>query len=269
MPEEEGLSADDVDAAFAPAPRPDVVGIELDGETVLVEGERLQVLHLDRIGTIVWNCFDGEATIEELVVDLADAFDADPDVVREDVLNLTRQLGRSGLLAGVAAEVPSFDAAFSQPTGLPIGTEWPEFRLPLLGGGDLGSDDLRGRRVMLVNWSPACGFCVSIADQLAELAPQMRDQGVDLMLLAHGDAGANQALLAAHGLDVPALLASAAPADADDPFAGLGTPVAYVLDAEGRIAEPLQFGAVEVPNMARQLAGLEPAESAGSAESAE
>jgi hypothetical protein len=37
----------------------------------------------------------------------------------------------------------------------------------------------------------------------------------------------------------------------------MGTPVAYLLDTEGRVAEPLAYGADEVPALARRAAGLE------------
>jgi hypothetical protein len=41
-----------------------------------------------------------------------------------------------------------------------------------------------------------------------------------------------------------------------DPFPAMGTPVAYLLDVDGRVAAPLATGATEVPALARSLAGI-------------
>jgi hypothetical protein len=42
-----------------------------------------------------------------------------------------------------------------------------------------------------------------------------------------------------------------------DPFPAMGTPVAYLIDADGRVAAPLATGATEVPALARSIAGIE------------
>jgi hypothetical protein len=47
-----------------------------------------------------------------------------------------------------------------------------------------------------------------------------------------------------------------APDDFLDPFPGMGTPVSYLLDAEGKVAAPLAYGAGEVPALAKRTAGL-------------
>ena len=50
---------------------------------------------------LVWRCFDGVGTIEEIAHDLAAAFDLPAEIVRDDVLALTRELAACGLVAGV------------------------------------------------------------------------------------------------------------------------------------------------------------------------
>ena len=55
------------------------------------------------------------------------------------------------------------------------------------------------------------------------------------------------------GVAAPALLR----AGEGDPFAGFGTPAAYLLDAEGRVKEPMAYGADEVPVRAAELAGID------------
>jgi hypothetical protein len=62
-------------------------------------------LHLlDPVATAVWNVLDGEATLGQLAGELAEAFEAEPDVVERDVVELVRGLGARGLLAGVAPD---------------------------------------------------------------------------------------------------------------------------------------------------------------------
>src|SRR5437899_9593790 len=101
MHEAEGaqeISADELDGSFAPAPRSDAVAVDFDGEAVLVDPMHFRAHRLDRVGTIVWGCFDGVSTIDELCADLADAFGAPLEAVTADVLDLVRSLGAAGLL---------------------------------------------------------------------------------------------------------------------------------------------------------------------------
>ena len=165
----------EIDRFFVPRPRADVAFVEIDGEAVIAapEGDdgRLLVHWLNPIGTIVWQCFDGAASLDELIADLVDAFGADPDVVAHDVVELSRALGRTGLLDGVTAQLSLGRAGGDgyEPEGLPQGSEVPRFSRRDLDGRDVELADLRGRRLVLVNWSPSCGFCSSIASELASL----------------------------------------------------------------------------------------------------
>src|SRR2546423_13946623 len=47
--------------------------------------------------------------------------------------------------------------------GLAVGTPFPSFKLPHLDGQEVSLEDFRGRKTLLVNWSPQCGFCDLIA----------------------------------------------------------------------------------------------------------
>ncbi len=92
-----------IDGSFVPVRKGSVASSELDGEAVLLDTDTGSVHLLDSIGSVVWSCFDGSATLAELARDLAEAFSAEPDRVYSDVLALARQLGRQGLLVGVLA----------------------------------------------------------------------------------------------------------------------------------------------------------------------
>src|SRR5687767_14863095 len=54
----------------------------------------------------------------------------------------------------------------AQPQGIPVGELFPSFRFPDVTGRMIGLEDYRGRRAVLVHWSPSCGFCDLIASDL-------------------------------------------------------------------------------------------------------
>jgi peroxiredoxin len=180
------------------------------------------------------------------------------------VLHLVKQQGRlllrlETLERRPPAAVPPGDgqAAASSgqpaaPSGLSVGTLIEPFRLPSIAGGTVALEDFRGKRVLLVNWHPACGFCSEIAADLALLEPKLRARNIELLLASAGGAEENRRLAGESGLRALVLLQDEE--HSVGAFHGLGTPVAYLLDEEGRIAEPLAFGALEVPELARRLA---------------
>jgi peroxiredoxin len=70
----------------------------------------------------------------------------------------------------------------------------------------VGLEDFRGERVLLVHWSPQCGFCTRIAPDLARLQPDLRKRHVELLLVSYGDADSNRQLAEEHGFQCPILL---------------------------------------------------------------
>ena len=249
--EEELKSAADIDGAFAPLPRSDVTAVVLEGEAVVLAEGASSAHYLDELATLVWDTFDGEATIDELAEDFADVFGAEVAVVRDDIISLTQNIGRAGLLEGVAYEPPS-EPSFAWPTGVDVGEPIPPFRLPDADGVEVALADLVERSVLLVNWSPRCGFCTRIAPELAALQPELRKRGVDLVFITLGDAEENRPLLEEHGLQPRLLLGDQGETEV---FAGVGTPAAYLVDAEGRAASELTIGSDTVPLLARSAAG--------------
>jgi peroxiredoxin len=248
--EEDLMPAADIDAAFAPFPRPDVTAVVLEGEAVILAEGASSAHYLDELATLVWNTFDGKATVDELARDFADVIDAELDVVRQDILQLTQNIGRAGLLEGIAYEAPP-EPSFAWPTGVDIGEPIPPFRLPDAGGQEVAIADLRGRRLLLVNWSPRCGFCTRIAPELAELQPALRARGVEMVFITLGEAEENRPLLQEYGLQPNVLFGDGE----TEVFAGVGTPAAYLVDAAGRAASELTIGADKVPDLARTAAG--------------
>jgi peroxiredoxin len=244
------MSADDIDEAFVPRPKDEVVGLEMDGEAVLVVEGRWSTHWLNQTSTVVWNALDGVSSVRELSAELARAFGADPEVVLIDVLDVTRQFGMAGLLQGVAVSPRRGGAQ-----GIAQGKVIPSFELPDSEGRAVSLESLRGQKLLLVNWSPTCGFCKQIAPELAELQPRLREHDVRPVLIATGEIEANRQIMEEAGLD--ALLLLQEPGEAEV-FSGMGTPVAYLVDEEGKNAASLAYGSDAVPVLARKAAGLPP-----------
>jgi len=136
-----------------------------------------------------------------------------------------------------------------------LGTDFPPFEFPDLGGGMVALGDVRGHRVLLVNWDFECGFCGAIAPELTSLEASLEARNVRLVLLAKGDAESNRSQAAALGLRCRILLLQGR--EKPLPFEHRGTPVAYLLDEEGRIAAPFASGRDEVLSLVRKVAGDE------------
>ncbi|HYT81490.1 MAG TPA: PqqD family peptide modification chaperone [Actinomycetota bacterium] len=249
----EEMSADDIEETFVPRPKDEVVGLEMDGEAVLVVEGSWSTHWLNQISTVVWNSLDGVSSVRELSAELARAFGADPEVVLSDVLEVTRQFGMAGLLEGVAEA-----STGGNPQGVAKGKPIPSFELPDTEGQTVSLESLRGQKLLLVNWSPTCGFCKQIAPELAELEPQLREHDIQPVLIATGEIEANRQIMEEAGLD--ALLLLQEPGEAEV-FSGMGTPVAYLVDEEGKNAASFAYGSDAVPALARKAAGLPPKES--------
>jgi peroxiredoxin len=139
------------------------------------------------------------------------------------------------------------------PAGLLPATPFPSFRLPSLDDGEVALEQFRGERVLLVHWSPDCGYCRQIAADLAGLQETLRNRKTELVLVSYGSREANRTLLDEHGLTCRVLLQR--DGATVEGFAHMGTPVAYLLDEKGRIAKPVAVGARDVPELAAHAAG--------------
>ena len=162
------------------------------------------------------------------------------------------QLEQNGQAAGVGLEKPGKEA---EAAGLPLQSDFPAFEFSDLAGRTIALEAFRGKRALLVHWNFECGFCDSIAAALGRLESSLEKQNVQLVLLAYGDARSNQEQAAKHGLKCPILLMKDQEKPA--PFKDEGTPVAYLLDEEARVAAPVARGADRVLALARAVASEE------------
>ena len=157
---------------------------------------------------------------------------------------------------GVFATQIAASARPARPPGLSAGEPAPDFELADLEGRVFRLKDFFGKRTLAVNWSPNCGYCHQIAAELASLQDNLQQRGVQLLLISYGDAASNRKLAEEQGFKCPLLLHKPESASIRL-FEHFGTPVAYLLDETGKVAEPVAIGADGVPAVARRLAGGE------------
>ena len=99
------MHARDIDPTFVPRQSAAAFTVEIDGEAVILDEAHNRLHHLNATACLVWSCFDGSGTIDEIVRDLASAYGASPARTGTDVLALARELATQGLIDGVEPEV--------------------------------------------------------------------------------------------------------------------------------------------------------------------
>jgi peroxiredoxin len=127
----------------------------------------------------------------------------------------------------------------AQPVAPPIGASAPALTLPDLRSKSITLADFRGRSTLLLFWNPGCGFCQRMLDDLK--AWEARPRGApQLLVVSTGTVEANQAM----GLRAPIVLDQGFSAGRQ--FGATGTPMAVLIDAQGRIASEVAAGAPAV-----------------------
>ena len=122
----------------------------------------------------------------------------------------------------------------------PIGASAPLFALPDLNGKQIGLADFIGRPTLLLFWSPSCGFCQDMLADLQRWIARPPNDAPQLLIISTGSIDENRAM----NLHAPLVI--------DEGFqighmlGATGTPMAILVDAEGRIASPVRAGAPAV-----------------------
>ena len=129
------------------------------------------------------------------------------------------------------------DGGGGRETGLPVGSELPALDVELLDGGRRTLRELVDEPTVLLFWNPGCGFCRSMHADVRAWEQRPPDGAPGLLVVSAGSAD-----------DVRAEgFASTVVVDPEWALAGglgaNGTPMAVLVDAEGRIASPLVTGA--------------------------
>jgi peroxiredoxin len=123
-------------------------------------------------------------------------------------------------------------------SGLKAGTVAPEFRLPLISGGELALGDLRGRRVLLVFSDPKCGPCDELAPRLKELHQTRPD--LEVVVISRRDAKATRAKAEALGLTFPIVMQRQWEVSLQ--YGMFATPIGYLIDAKGILVKDVAVG---------------------------
>jgi hypothetical protein len=90
-----------IDPSFVPSRRPGLAAVAAGSELLIVDG-RADLPHLlSPTATLVWSFIDGVGSLAEFATDLVEVLGLEPARAEADVVELARDLGRRGLLAGV------------------------------------------------------------------------------------------------------------------------------------------------------------------------
>lgn len=82
-----------------PRRKPDVQGMTLDGETVLLDLSTGRSYRLNAVGTVVWEQCDGSATLFDIQAVLRLRCKLPPERVHDEVVSVVLQLGHDGFLS--------------------------------------------------------------------------------------------------------------------------------------------------------------------------
>lgn len=128
----------------------------------------------------------------------------------------------------------------SEPTTPRIGTSAPAFSLPDLKGEFVALSSYRGDSTLLIFWNPDCGFCQKMLPDLQAWETNPPQGAPRFLIISRGTAEANRAM----GLRSPVLLDE--DGNVSRLFGANGTPMAIVVDAQGKVASTLMQGASDV-----------------------
>jgi peroxiredoxin len=156
------------------------------------------------------------------------------------------------LLAGINRALTQ--TAPGQNQALKMGSTAPGFTLPDLAGRERRLDEFLGKPFVLTFFSTTCGFCQQMAPKIGQLpadAPR-------LVLVSRGDVDDHLKLAAENKWHCDVLLESGNAVMSA--YKVNGTPTAYFIDAEGRIASDLLVGADPILSLMAWAAKERPAD---------
>jgi len=121
----------------------------------------------------------------------------------------------------------------------------PDFNLPDLNGRQVKLADLKGSETMLLFWNTGCGFCRKMLDDLKAWEQQRPPQAPKIVVFSSGSPHDIRAMgLRSTVIEDPSFTYGPR-------FGANGTPMAVLLDPEGRVASSVAGGAPAVLALAR------------------
>src|SRR5262249_6764057 len=146
---------------------------------------------------------------------------------------------------------PSLARSRLNRSGLKAGAVAPEFRLPLMEGGELALNDLRGKRLLLVFSDPNCGPCDELAPRLQELHLERPD--FQVLVISRHDVEATRAKAADLGLSFPIVMQRQW--EISLKYGMFATPIGYLIDEQGMIVRDVAVGVEPILALAEEAAG--------------
>ena len=128
---------------------------------------------------------------------------------------------------------------------LRIGDGIPSIELPAIGGELADLANVRGAETVLLFWSPTCGYCLRMLNDLKAWEANRSAGSARLVVISTGTAEMTRA----HGFRSPVVLDQGQ--GIGRRFGTRGTPAAIRIDAQGRVASPVASGATAVLGMLR------------------
>jgi len=126
------------------------------------------------------------------------------------------------------------------PPAVKKGEAVPALELPDLNGGTLDLGALRGRRTLLLFWSPSCGYCQQMLEDVKKLERERAPDAPELLIISSGTPEANRE----QGFRSPVLLDRIF--GAGSVLGAGGTPSAVIIDEQGVVASEVGVGAPAV-----------------------
>ncbi len=127
---------------------------------------------------------------------------------------------------------------------MPAGSLLNDFELPLLSGGTMTLSQWRGRKVLLIFFSPSCGFCIKMLPRLAAFVPRADGRGPVPLIISTGDVEENRRIFQQAGISLPVLMQEGA--EVATLYRVFGTPMGYLVDERGQTATELVKGAADL-----------------------
>jgi len=147
---------------------------------------------------------------------------------------------------------PSLARSRLNRSGLKAGAVAPEFRLPLVGGGELALAELRDRPVLLVFSDPNCGPCDELASLLEELHLARPD--LEVLVISRRDAEATSAKAESLGLTYPIVMQRQW--EISKQYGMFATPIGYLIDEQGIVVHDVAVGVEPILALAQRPAPL-------------
>lgn len=98
-----------IDGRFVPRVKDGAASVEVDGERVILDEDTGELHLLNPSAGLVFACFDGTGTIDEIAADFSDVLGLPIAEARADVTAVAVQLAASGLLDGLAPPAEPHD----------------------------------------------------------------------------------------------------------------------------------------------------------------